>query len=278
MTLKTGKDSQLLGDYIRAEIANFDINQSYTFSMKSNLRGLDDLNFVPTGKQVSVSLSSSWQHPYFNGRYLPDHREITEQGFTAHWNLSEFATSIQQTLSDCNNPNQECKYSLQNNAFGVGMHNPIDVYQKTDRSMKYGFLFILLTFIVFCLFETMKRIQIHPIQYALVGAALAIFYLLLIAFSEHISFGLSYLIASIFCIGLIFFYLITVFGSRSNALCISAGLLSLYGMLYMILKSEDYALLMGSVLTFLSLGSLMIATRHINWYSLNQKSKSTDNE
>jgi len=275
---KTGKDSQLLGDYIHAKIINFKPDQPYVFSMKSNLRGLDNLSFVPAGKQVSVSLTSAWQHPYFNGRYLPDSRKITEQGFSAHWNLTEFATSIQQTLSQCSNQNQECHYALQNNAFGVGMHNPIDVYQKTDRSMKYAFLFILLTFIVFCLFETMKRIQIHPIQYALVGAALAIFYLLLIAFSEHISFALAYLIATISCVCLIFFYLIYVFGSRSNALSISLGLLSLYGMLYMILKSEDYALLMGSVLTFLSLGSLMITTRHINWYALNRTPESNTTE
>lgn len=278
ITFETGKDNQLLGDYIRANINEFDIKKQYVFSMKTNLRGLDDLSFVPTGKQVSVSLNSAWQHPYFNGRYLPDFRKIAETGFTAHWNLSEFATSIQQTLAECSRQTQECRYSLQNNAFGVGMHNPIDVYQKTDRSMKYSFLFILLTFIVFCLFETIKRIQIHPIQYALVGAALAIFYLLLIAFSEHINFGLAYLIATICCVGLIFFYLVYVFGNRSNALLISTGLLSLYGMLYMILKSEDYALLMGSALTFLSLGCLMVTTRHINWYNLSLKSNAKDTE
>jgi len=152
------------------------------------------------------------------------------------------------------------------------MHNPIDIYQKTDRSLKYAFLFILLTFVIFCLFETIKQVQIHPIQYALVGAALAIFYLLLIALTEHLNFAIAYLIATCSCVGLIFFYLIYVFHNRSTALSISAGMLSLYGMLYMILKSEDYALLMGSALTFLSLGGLMIATRHIDWYALTKKS------
>lgn len=270
LPFETGKDAQLLGDYISAKITNFDPKKTHSFSMKTKLRGLDDLSFVPAGKQVSVALESAWQHPYFIGRYLPDSRTINESGFSADWNMSEFATSIQQTISACVD-NGECSTALYGNSFGVGMHNPIDIYQKTDRSLKYAFLFILLTFVVFCLFETIKRVQIHPIQYALVGAALALFYLLLIALSEHINFAIAYLIATISCVGLVFFYLIYVFHNRSTALTISTGMLSLYGMLYMILKSEDYALLMGSVLTFLSLGGLMVATRHINWYKLTQK-------
>jgi len=276
--LHTGKERQLLGDYIGANINDFNPKVAHNFSMKTTLRGLDDLRFVPSAKQVSVKLSSTWKHPYFIGRYLPNSREVSDSGFTAYWNMSEFATSIQQTISHCNNNSNECFNNLDNNAFGVGMHNPIDIYQKTDRSLKYAFLFILLTFVVFCLFETIKQIQIHPIQYALVGAALALFYLLLIAFSEHTSFGLAYLIATICCIGLIFFYLIYVFGNRSTALSMSAGMSSLYGMLYMILKSEDYALLMGAMLTFLSLGGLMAATRNINWYQLTKKTISTDDE
>jgi len=270
VSFETGKDAQLLGDYISAKITNFDPKKTHSFSMKTKLRGLDDLSFVPSGKQVSVALNSTWQHPYFIGRYLPDSRTINEQGFSANWNMSEFATSIQQTVSACINSN-ECNYALHENSFGVGMHNPIDIYQKTDRSLKYAFLFILLTFVIFCLFETIKRVQIHPIQYALVGAALAIFYLLLIALSEHLNFSIAYLIATCSCVGLIFFYLTYIFNNRSTALSISAGMLSLYGMLYMILKSEDYALLMGSALTFLSLGGLMIATRHIDWYALTKR-------
>ena len=277
ISFETGKDAQLLGDYMSANIVNFNPKVAHTFSMVTTLRGLDDLRFVPSAKQVSVTLNSPWQHPYFIGRYLPDSRTINKEGFNAHWNMSEFSTSIKQTISACAD-NNDCFDSLYSNSFGVGMHNPIDIYQKTDRSLKYAFLFIMLTFVVFCLFEAIKRVQIHPIQYALVGAALALFYLLLIALSEHLDFSLAYLIATIACVGLIFVYLIYVFQSRSTALSMSAGMLALYGMLYMILKSEDYALLMGSTLTFLSLGGLMMATRHINWYTLTKKSEANDTE
>lgn len=270
IVFRTGTKNQLLGGHISAQIDNFNPNIQYHFSMQNKLRGLDSLNFVPTGKQVSVTLRSPWQHPYFIGHYLPDSREINKGGFIAKWNMSEFATSIQKVISHCNNDN-DCRGALQANSFGVGMHNPIDIYQKTDRSLKYAFLFIALTFVTFCLFETIKRIQIHPIQYAFVGAALALFYLLLIALSEHINFGLAYLIATICCISIVSFYLLFVFKNRTTALSISSGMLILYAMLYMILKSEDYALLMGAALTFASLACLMLTTRHIDWYVLTTK-------
>jgi len=136
-----------------ANIVNFNPKVAHTFSMVTTLRGLDDLRFVPSAKQVSVTLNSPWQHPYFIGRYLPDSRTINKEGFNAHWNMSEFSTSIKQTISACAD-NNDCFDSLYSNSFGVGMHNPIDIYQKTDRSLKYAFLFIMLTFVVFCLFET----------------------------------------------------------------------------------------------------------------------------
>jgi len=271
VSFETGKDAQLLGDYISANLDDFDHKKINTFKMQTKLRGLDDIRFVPSAKQVLVTLNSQWQHPYFLGRYLPVDRSISEDGFRAQWNMSEFATSIQQTINQCKSKQDDCYHLLERNSFGVGLHNPIDIYQKTDRSLKYGFLFIVLTFVVFFLFETIKRIRIHPIQYALVGAALAIFYLLLIALSEHISFALAYLIASLSCAALICFYLLHVFKNRANALSMSVGILALYAMLYMILKSEDSALLMGTLLTFLSLVALMTVTRKIDWYALTSR-------
>jgi inner membrane protein len=271
ITMQAAKDSHLLGNYISADITDQfqgTAQLEASFSMKMNIRGLDVISFVPAGKQVVTTLSSEWPHPYFEGRYLPESRQISDAGFKAKWSMSEFATSIQQTLQSCQLSRDQCVNALRGNSFGVGLHNPIDVYQKTDRSMKYGFLFILLTFLVFCLFEVIKRVQIHPVQYALVGAALAIFYLLLISLSEHISFAMSYLIATFACVSLIWFYLMYVFKNMANASMLSLGIATLYAMLYVILKSEDFALLMGTGLTFISLGTLMVVTRNINWYSL----------
>ncbi len=271
ISMQSPKDSYLLGNYISADITEQFIaagKQPVNFGMTLNVRGLDAISFVPAGKQVVTTVSSDWPHPYFEGRYLPETREISETGFNAAWSMSEFATSIQQTLQQCQSTPNACANNLRSNSFGVGLHNPIDVYQKTDRSMKYGFLFILLTFLVFCLFEIVKRTQIHPVQYALVGAALAIFYLLLISLSEHISFAVSYLLATSACVSLIWFYLVYVFKNTVSASVLALGIATLYAMLFMILKSEDFALLMGTALTFLCLGALMVVTRNIDWYSL----------
>ncbi|MEM7359066.1 MAG: cell envelope integrity protein CreD [Pseudomonadota bacterium] len=273
-----GDKPQMLGNYIYADISNMKPAEPAKFKMRIRLRGLDALNFVPAAKQVVAKVESSWPHPYFEGRYLPTQREIGEQGFHATWELTEFATSVQSAIADCQKSANECATTLYGNTFGVGMHNPIDVYQKTDRSLKYGFLFIALTFAAFLLFEVIKRIQIHPIQYGLVGAALAIFYLLLISLSEHIEFALAYLLAAGACVALIGFYLRSVLGSGSQALMMSAGMGLLYALLYLILRSEDFALLMGALLTFASLGALMIFTRKLDWYQLIGKSPATTEE
>ena len=271
IAMQAAKDRYLLGNYISADITNqFRSNDQKVanFAMQINVRGLDVISFVPVGKQVVAALTSDWPHPYFEGRYLPDAREINEAGFKAKWSMSEFATSIEQTLQKCQTSRESCLHVLNDNSFGVGLYNPIDVYQKTDRSLKYGFLFILLTFLVFCLFEVIKRSQIHPVQYALVGAALAIFYLLLISLSEHLSFAVSYFLATLACVSLIWFYLLYVFKNMINATVLALGISVLYAMLYVILKSEDFALLMGTGLTFACLGTLMVVTRNIDWYSL----------
>lgn len=271
ITMQAAKDRYLLGNYISADISEQfrdKAQQAGSFSMQIKVRGLDVISFVPAGKQVVASLSSDWPHPYFEGRYLPDAREIGDTGFKAKWSMSEFATSIEQTLQKCQTSLDSCSHLLNGNSFGVGLYSPIDVYQKTDRSLKYGFLFILLTFLVFCLFEVIKNSQIHPVQYALVGAALAIFYLLLISLSEHLSFAISYLLATFACISLIWFYLLYVFKNMLNATALALGISVLYAMLYVILKSEDFALLMGAGLTFACLGTLMVVTRNIDWYSL----------
>lgn len=271
-----GDKPQLLGNYIHADVSSMNPTEPAKFKMRIRLRGLDALHFVPAAKHLIAKVKSTWPHPYFEGRYLPMQREIGAQGFHAQWELTEFATSVQSAIKSCQNSATDCAGNLFGNTFGVGMHNPVDVYQKTDRSLKYGFLFIALTFAAFLLFEVIKRIAIHPIQYSLVGAALAIFYLLLISLSEHIDFALAYLLAAFACVSLIGFYLRSVLGSTAQALLMSGGMGLLYALLYMILRSEDFALLMGAVLTFVSLGALMIITRKIDWYQLTRPAAKND--
>jgi inner membrane protein len=152
--------------------------------------------------------------------------------------------------------------------FGVSFIEPVNIYSQAERAVKYGLLFVSPTFAVFFLFELMKSLAIHPVQYALVGLALALFFLLLVSLSEHLRFALAYLIASSACILLIGFYLMNVLHSWKRGFAFGAALTLLYGVLYVLLRSENSALAMGSILLFSVLAGIMMATRKIDWYQL----------
>ena len=139
------------------------------------------------------------------------------------------------------------------------------------RSVKYGNLIVLLTFTAFFLVEMGRRLMLHPMQYLLVGLALVIFFLLLLALSEHMAFGLAYLVAAGACVGLVAVYTTSALGSRLNGTIVTMTLGGLYGMLYAILRSEDNALLMGSLLLFFALAAVMLVTRRVDWYRLGQQ-------
>lgn len=243
--------------------ANF--NDKISFKYDLELRGMESLSVIPAAKQSHIKFTSPWAHPNFFGSFLPSSREITDQGFSADWKTTSFATNIDDQLLDCEKGS--CK-SLLNNGFGVKLIDSVDVYLQSERSVKYGLLFIGLTFITFFIFEILFKLPIHGIQYALTGFAIAVFYLLLISLSEHITFGLSYLIASLGCSGLLLFYLSYVLKNLKLSAGFSAILLLLYALLFVIIGSEDYALLLGSLLTFLTLVAIMVTTRNINWHEI----------
>ena len=155
----------------------------------------------------------------------------------------------------------------------MGLIDPVNQYVKSDRAIKYALLFVALTFAGFFLFEVLKRLVIHPVQYGLVGLALAFFYLLLVSLSEHIAFATAYLISSSACILLIGFYVTYVLQSVIRGAIFSGLLASLYGLLYGLLSAEDYALLMGSLLLFGLLGVFMVLTRKLDWYSIGKIEK-----
>jgi inner membrane protein len=151
---------------------------------------------------------------------------------------------------------------------GLSLVEPVNLYSKVDRASKYGVLFVLLTFVGFFMFETLRQLPIHPIQYALVGLALAIFFLLLLSLSEHIAFGWAYLVAALACIGLIGHYVGHVLRSRERGLGFAAMLGLLYAALYGLLMSEDNALVLGAGLLFVVLAAIMVATRKVDWYQV----------
>jgi inner membrane protein len=245
---------------------------SYEFSFELDLQGTDRLDIVPAGRETTVRLHSAWPHPSFIGRFLPEQRAVSDSGFDATWRSSYFSTDIEQLWRQCGY--RECPQLLQS-SLGVAFIEPVDIYLKTERAVKYGVLFIGLTFAAFFLFELFKRLAIHPIQYGLVGIALAVFFLMLLSLSEHLSFGVSYLAAASACIGLLSVYAAYVLRGMWRASGFAALLVGLYGALYVLLQLEDFALLMGSLLLFAIVAALMLGTRKVDWYRLGKDENAT---
>ncbi|MFN3495397.1 MAG: cell envelope integrity protein CreD [Hydrogenophaga sp.] len=232
------------------------------FSLGMEVAGTGQMGWVPLADANTVKLSSNWPHPSFDGDFLPRARTVTAQGFEASWSVPSLSTRAQQTFL------QDVERSMALDILGVSLANPVDVYRLTERATKYATMFIVLTFAAFFVLEMVRRWCIHPMQYLMIGAALVLFFLMLLSFSEQIGFFPAYLLASAACIGLLTHYLAHVLAGWRPALCMSGLLVALYGVLYGILISEDNALMMGSLLLFGVLGAVMVATRRLDWYSV----------
>jgi inner membrane protein len=239
--------------------------QILPFAFKLELRGMRAMNFALLAEDSEVTLKANWPHPSFTGQLLPEQREIGKDGFSAIWRASSFSYDVSGALDACRKGN--C-LALLDSAVGFDLLKPVDVYQESERSIKYAELFIVLTFVVLILFELLKNLRVHPVQYALVGTAMLMFYLLLIALSEHTRFFYAYVIGAFACTALLTCYFGAILHSRKFGLFLGVGLSLLYAVLYVILQAEDYAMLMGSLLVFGVLAGLMLATRHLDWYLL----------
>lgn len=243
------------------------------------LVGSEDLAFAPIGEQSQFKLASDWPHPSFNGRFLPAQRSIGDAGFQAEWRLSALASRSGQEVIDghalCGpgvppalpggapQAPMSCIES-----FGVAFIDPVSTYVLSDRATKYGLLFIALTFVAVGLVEVMRRLRVHPVQYALVGSALALFFLLLVSLGEHLVFGLAYAVAALACTLLLGYYGAHVLHGWRAGLAFGGGIALLYGLLYLLLKSEQSALMLGSGLLFVVLAAVMVVTRRVDWYQL----------
>ncbi|GAA5010959.1 cell envelope integrity protein CreD [Pseudoluteimonas lycopersici] len=233
---------------------------AFPLRLQFALRGTEALSIVPLADDNHVELDSPWPHPQFNGDFLPRAHRIDAKGFHAEWDVSSLASNAQAQYRAGGDKHAD--------AIGLSLVEPVNLYSKVDRATKYGLLFVLLTFTGFFMLETIKQLPIHPIQYALVGLALAIFFLLLLSLSEHIAFGWAYLAAAVACVGLIGFYLGAVLRSRVRGFGFAAMLGLLYAALYGLLVSEDNALVLGAGLLFAILAAIMVATRKVDWYQV----------
>ena len=266
-----GSTSDILGPGLHAAVPSVDGPEvtHLEFDMELSVMGTSQFELIPVGRSSRIVLESNWPDPSFNGAYLPAQHTISAAGFQAQWNTSFFSTNLEEVMRKCaaGSDGTPCT-EVNSRTLGVSFIDPVDQYLKTDRAIKYGFLFISLTFAGFFLFEMLKRLAVHPIQYSLVGAALALFYLLLLSFSEHIGFGAAYALSSTACVLLIGFYVSGILHSARHGLGFGAMLTLLYGVLYGLLSADDYALLMGSILLFGLLAAVMVMTRGVDWGSL----------
>jgi inner membrane protein len=242
------------------------LNTAQDLNLELEIAGSGRLDWAPVATDNDFSLQSTWPHPSFTGRFLPETREVSIAGFSARWRVNDFATGGDQVLTD-KLPGMDQPASWLTDSLGVSLIDPVDSYTQTDRAVRYGFLFVLLTLGGFFLFEMIKRKPVHPLQYLLIGFAVVLFFLLLLALSEHIAFSLAYGIAAGACVLLITTYGRSMVGSWLGALALGIGYAMLYGGLYLILASEDYALLLGTWLVFVLLALTMWLTRRLDWYA-----------
>ncbi|WP_439815242.1 cell envelope integrity protein CreD [Zavarzinia sp. CC-PAN008] len=237
------------------------------FAFDLELNGSDNLSILPVGKQNTVAVQAPWASPSFFGAFLPEEREVTEAAFSARWSVSYFGRGYGQAWTD-QTATGDLAQAMAESRLGVALIDTVTPYQQVERSAKYGILFLVLTFLVYFLFELVSGARIHVIQYGLLGLALCVFYLLLLSFSEQWGFGLAYLASAGAVVLQTTTYTLATVRKRGNALLFGVLLAWLYGFLYLVLQLESMALMVGSIALFAALSAVMWFTRRIDWYNV----------
>ena len=243
------------------------ISAPVEFAIPIDFNGSEGIYFAPFGVQNEAALKSNWPDPAFRGAFLPTERSVRDNGFDAKWKVSYYGRSYPQSWTSQTGNDRFTTQAVAQSVFGAQFLSILDSYRYVERSIKYGVLFLVLVFTTFFLFEVTARQRIHPLQYLMVGAALCLFYLLLLSISEFIGFGFAYLIAAAASTMLITWYCRSFLGGGVRTMIIGAGLAGVYMFLYITLRQQDYALLMGAIALFILLAVVMYVTRKIDWYA-----------
>lgn len=255
-----------LASYVKAKVLLSDIlDSSSEIKLNLKLKGSRNLFFIPIGKSSEFTVNGDWGNPSFSGSFLPETRTVNEAHFDATWKILGFNRDFPQQWKD-NMP-----AGLEQNDLGVNLLMPVDQYQKSIRTAKYGILVILLTFISLFMIELIVKTKIHPFQYILIGAALIIYYTLLLSISEHLGFNPAYIISSLLVIGMITLYSLSFLRSTKVSALLAFLLSSFYTYIFIITQQEEYALLLGSIGLFIIIGIMMYVSRKINWYGEERK-------
>jgi inner membrane protein len=236
------------------------------FAVKLDLLGHEKLGILPLADDTTARMTSAWPHPGFGGQFLPVRREVAANGFSAEWSVTSLVTPVRGQLLENIAAPADAGHRMQ--TFDVSLVQPLSPYSLTHRAVHYGALFIGLVLMAAFMFELFLRLRLHPVQYALVGLSIALFFLLLLAGSEKVAFGIAYAAAACASVVLLAVYFAGVLRSLWRGLALGAYVGLLYAALYGLLLSEDNALLLGSLLAFGMLAVLMLATRKVDWYAL----------
>ncbi|MXO64689.1 cell envelope integrity protein CreD [Altericroceibacterium endophyticum] len=281
LTLQPGKGVASSGNSGFFAFVDWDGEAPLNISWAYAMRGSKGLALVPQGGKTDWDVVSRWPHPSFGGSFLPEDKSISDDGFTAHYSITNLALGQTLLLRDDPPPPIErdagsaAPAYMESTANGgpsmaasIGLVEPVDLYSQVDRSVKYGFLFIGFTFLAFLMFDLVGGARVAAAEYLLSGAGLVLFFVLLLAFAEVIGFTLAYILASAAIIGLLTSYSAAVLKGWRRAGFIGALLIGLYALIYVLLSLAALSLMIGSVLLFLALTGVMYATRNIDWSSV----------
>ena len=253
-----------VGVHTLVDLSDLVNGKEIPYEIKLKLKGSESLFFTPLGKTSQVSLKANWNTPSFTGNYLPNEREITDQGFVAEWQVLNLNRNYSQVITNFSRTSLD---NIRDSGFGVKLKIPVEQYQQSMRSAKYAILIILLTFAVIFFTEIVNDTRIHALQYLLVGLALCLFYSLLLSFSEHLGFNGAYLLSAILTIVLVCTYMYGIIKKRKPALIMGALLSLLYVYIFTLIQLETYALLVGSLGLFIILSVVMYFSKKINWFN-----------
>jgi inner membrane protein len=242
-----------------------DLGRDIDFEVELQLAGTQRLQFLPLARTTTVDASAPWGDPSFIGATLPAKREVAAKAFTAHWQVLDLNRGFGQVWRESEMASISDR--MERVAFGVSLFQPANLYLQNTRAGKYGLLFIALTFIAFFLFEVLKRLRVHPMQYLLVGLALSTFYVVLLAFSEQVGFAPAYGLAATAVVLMVGGYAAAVLATRQAGFLLGGVLALVYALLYGLVVSEEYSLMIGAVALLAVVALLMFLTRKIDWYS-----------
>ena len=234
------------------------VENGFAFEIALSLNGSRSFAVAPAGQTTTFSAKANWPHPGFEGLFLPEEKTITASDFSAKWTIPYLARGLDRVAAGPVLP-------LSGSMMSINLVEPVQFYQVVSRTLKYSIGFISLVFLAVFVVELKGGRMVHWIQYVLTGLALIVFYVLLLALAEHTGFAAAYAIAALATTVLIAAYLGSATGSRRNGVALGAVLLAAYGVMYLVLREDEYALLAGALISFVSIAATMYATRRVEW-------------